>query len=336
MRIVFIIALTCYALLGFSQDHMTPETLWKLGRVSSIGLTKDNRSVVYRVSTPNVAENKSSSKTYILPLQGGNPKEVTDAESLVRNSRISPDGRYKISAGEVKINKVDGKDFYPTLDKSTVQIYDQLNYRHWDEWEDGAYSHIFIHQMTDGKAGAGKDIMEGLPYDAPQKPFGGDEDYLFSPDSKSILYVTKAKTGADYAQSTNTDIYQYDIATGKTTNLTDGMEGYDTAPAFSSKGTLAWLSMKRDGYEADKNDLIIKRGNERVNLTANWDGTVSGFEWSTDGTSLYFNAPVQGTLQLLVVNVPSGSKAKPVIKQLTSGQFDINGIVGQAGNTLVV
>ena len=336
MRILFIIAFSCSALLAIGQDRMTPETLWKLGRVSSIGLTKDNRSVVYRVSTPNLAENKSSSKTYVIPLQGGNPKEVVNVESLVPNSRVSPDGKYKISAGEVKIKKVFGKDFYPTLDKSNVQIYDQLNYRHWDEWEDGAYSHIFLHQMTNGKAGAGKDIMEGLPYDAPQKPFGGDEDYLFSPDSKSILYITKAKTGADYAQSTNTDIFLYDIATGKTTNLTGGMMGYDTAPAFSSKGALAWLSMKRDGYEADKNDLIVRRGDERINLTGNWDGTVSGFQWSADGSTLYFNAPVQGTIQLFAVNVPTGSKVKPVIKQITSGQFDINGIAGQAGNTLVV
>lgn len=336
MRIAFIIAFTCSTFLASAQSQMTPELLWKLGRVSAIGLTKDNRSVVYRVSTPNAAENKSSSKTYVIPLQGGNPKEVTDAGSLVANNRISADGKYMISAKEVKINKVYGKDFYPELSKSNVQIYDQLNYRHWDQWEDGAFSHIFLHSMENGKAGEGKDIMAGLPYDAPQKPFGGDEDYIFSPDGKSVLYVTKAKSGLAYAQSTNTDIYSYDIASGKTSNLTEGMMGYDMAPAFSSKGSLAWLSMKRDGFEADKNDLIISMGNRKVNLTENWDGSVSGFRWANDGSRIFFNAAVDGTQQLFVVNVPAGGKAKPAVKQITRGPFDISGIAGQAGNTLVV
>lgn len=336
MKIAFIIAFTCSSLLASAQSRMTPETLWKLGRVSAIGLTKDNRSVVYRVSTPNVAENKSSSKTFVIPVQGGTPKEVTDPASLVANNRLSADGKYMISARDVKIRKVYGKDFYPELSKSNVQIYDQLNYRHWDTWEDGAFSHIFLQPMVSGKPAEGKDIMSGLPYDSPQKPFGGDEDFIFSPDSKSVLYVTKAKTGADYAQSTNTDIFQYDIISGKTTNLTEGMMGYDLSPAYSVKGALAWLSMKRDGYEADKNDLIVSRGNVRVNLTKDWDGTVSGFQWSNDGSRLYFYAPVDGTQQLFVVNYPAGSKVKPAVRQITRGQFDISGIAGQAGNTLVV
>jgi dipeptidyl aminopeptidase/acylaminoacyl peptidase len=336
MRIAFIIAFTCASLFASAQGRMTPEILWKLGRVSAIGITKDKGSMVYRVSTPNVAENKSSSKAYVISLKGGAAKEVADPQSLVTNNRISADGKYMISAREVKMRKVYGKDFYPELSKSNVQIYDQLNYRHWDTWEDGAFSHILLQPMVNGKASEGKDIMSGLPYDAPQKPFGGDEDFIFSPDSKAVLYVTKAKTGTDYAQSTNTDIFSYDIASGKTTNLTEGMMGYDLAPAYSVDGALAWLSMKREGYEADKNDLIISSGGSRVNLTESWDGTVSGFQWSNDGSKLFFNAPVDGTQQLFVVNKPVGKKSKPIIRQITQGQFDIAGIAGQAGNTLVV
>src|SRR5690606_5110454 len=140
-----------------------------------------------------------------------------------------------------KIKKVTGKDHYPELDKSNVLIYESLHYRHWDTWEDGAYSHLFLHTLTGDQPGEGIDLMEGEPYDCPQKPFGGEEDFTFSPDSKYIVYVAKKKFGTEYAVSTNTDLYQYDIASGKTTNLTEGMMGYDISPAFSSTGALAWV-----------------------------------------------------------------------------------------------
>ena len=337
MKIASIILyLICFCLQTTAQGRMTPELLWKLGRVSGIGLTKDKNSVVYRVSTPNMDENKSSSKTYIIPVKGGTPVEVASADSFLSNNRISPDGKYMISNKEVKIKNVFAKDFYPELTKANVQVYDQLNYRHWDEWEDGAFSHIFLHTIADGKPGDGKDIMSGQLYDSPQKPFGGDEDFIFSPDSKSVLYVTKPKAGTAYAVSTNTDIFQYNIATGQTTNITEGMMGYDVAPAYSSTGMLAWLSMKRDGFEADKNDIITTIGRSTVNLTENWDGSVADFTWSNDGSKIYFTAAVDGTIQLFEVNYPAGTSRQPVVKQITKGDFDVNAIVGETGNTLVV
>ena len=337
MKIASIILyLICFSLQTTAQGRMTPELLWKLGRVSGIGLTIDKNSVVYRVSTPNMDENKSSSKTYVIPVKGGTPVEVASADSFLSNNRISPDGKYMISNKEVKIKNVFAKDFYPELTKANVQVYDQLNYRHWDEWEDGAFSHIFLHTIADGKPGDGKDIMSGQLYDSPQKPFGGDEDFIFSPDSKSVLYVTKPKAGTAYAISTNTDIFQYNIATGQTTNITEGMMGYDVAPAYSSTGMLAWLSMKRDGFEADKNDIITTIGRSTVNLTENWDGSVADFTWSNDGSKIYFTAAVDGTIQLFEVNYPAGTSRQPVVKQITKGDFDVNAIVGESGNTLVV
>ena len=190
-----------------AQGHMTPELLWKLGRITGIGITKDKKGVVYSVSTPDAEENKSNRKTYFVSLTGDSTKELAASDELTVNDRMSPDGKYMISAKDVKLRKVAGKDFYPELQKSNVQIYDGLGYRHWDEWEDGAYSHIFVHPVINGKPGEGKDIMSAQPYDCPQKPFGGNEDYIWSPDSKSIVYVTKPSSGTAYAVSTNTDIF---------------------------------------------------------------------------------------------------------------------------------
>jgi dipeptidyl aminopeptidase/acylaminoacyl peptidase len=335
-KIVFLFVFTIVVFSVFSQNNMIPELMWKLGRVSAVGITKDNNGVVYAVSTPDVEQNKSSRKLYYISLKGRIPRQIADSENLVTNDRISPDGKHILTAEDVKLENVFGKDFYPDLPKSSVQIYDQLNYRHWDEWEDGAFSHVFVHPMTNGKPGEGKDIMANQLYDVPQKPFGGDEDFIWSPDSKSVLYVTKPSTGTKYALSTNTDIFQYDIATGNTINLSKGMMGYDVNPAFSQQGTLAWLSMAREGYEADKQDILVKTPAGIINLTKNWNETVVSFKWSLDGKKIYFNAPIDGTVQLFEVNYPGLTKMSPVVHQITHGDFDVSGIVGQVGNTLVV
>jgi dipeptidyl aminopeptidase/acylaminoacyl peptidase len=319
-----------------SQNNLTPELLWKLGRVSAVGITRDNSGVVYAVSTPDIEQNKNVRKLFYISLNGSSARPIADSEQLVVNDRLSPDGKYSITSDDVKLKNVFGKDFYPDLQKSNVQIYDELNYRHWDEWEDGAYGHVLLHTIVNGKPGAGKDIMPGQAYDVPQKPFGGNEDFIWSPDSKSIIYVTKQLSGTKYALSTNTDILQYDLASGKTTNLSAGMMGYDVNPAFSSQGVLAWLSMKREGYEADKQDIVVKAPAGIVNLTKNWDGTVEGFKWSSDGKKIYFYAPLDGTLQLFEVNYPGLTKMAPVVRQVTKGDFDVSGIVGQVGNVMVV
>ena len=329
----------CFILLclltasSYAQNKMTPELLWQLGRVGGLTISPDGKQVVYSVSTPSISENKSSNKRYTILLAGGSPTELTNS-SLVPDKNISPDGKYQISVKDVKIQKVEGKDFYPEFDKSNVQIYDGLNYRHWDTWEDGAYSHLFV-SAVNGSA-APIDLMPNEPYDCPLKPSGGEEDYTWSPDSKYIVYATKKKEGTAYATSTNTDLYQYEIATGKTINLTESMMGYDTEPAFSTTGTLAWLSMKRDGYEADKNDIVVRTGNVTLNLTQQWDGHVNHFRWSADGKKIYFVAPIGGTTQLFEVDYPGLTKKMPVVKQITQGDFDVAGMIGQAGNTMVV
>src|SRR5687767_14361791 len=272
----FFLLISC---ITFSQDRMTPELLWQLGRVTGLGISKDGKYAVYSVSTPNAEENRSSRKTYMIPVEGGVATEISNADSILADINISPDGMYKLSHKEVKLKKITGSDHYPDLVKSNVYIYDNLNYRHWDTWEDGKFDHVFVTPVNN--PGGEKDIMSGEPYDSPQKPFGGDEDYIWSPDSRHIIYVTKKKYGKDYAVSTNTDLYEYDLMTGLTKNLTEKRVGYDIEPAFSKNGVLAWMSMRREGYEADKQDILASTGMGVANLTGHRDDIhAEGFRWN--------------------------------------------------------
>ncbi|TDE54944.1 S9 family peptidase [Flavobacterium sp. GT3P67] len=334
MKKILLIPLLMMSLTAMAQNVMTPELLWKLGRVTPLGISKDGKNIVYKVTTPSVQENKSDTKFYILPVNGGNPTEVKETKDLLKDKNISPDGKYIVYNEEVKIEKIHGKDFYPELEKSDVQIYDGLNYRHWDTWNEGKYNHVFYKENKEGAVGI--DILKGENFDSPQKPFGGDEDYIWSPDSKSILYVSKKKAGTDYAVSTNTNIFEYNLETGKTINRTEENLGYDIAPQFSPTGNLTWLQMKRDGYEADKNDLIVSFKGMKMNLTANWDGTVDHFIWSTDGKKIFFIAPINGTKQLFEVNFPGLTKIAINVHQITNGEFDVNDLVGFSGDNIIV
>ena len=334
MKKIIISCLIVLPAIVVAQTNLTPELLWKLGRVNPAGVSKNKQYIVYSVATPDATQNKNITKTYRININGGNAEEINNADTLVYNSHISPDGKWKLSDSEVKIMNVNGSDFYPDLTKSNVQIYNSLMYRHWDTWEDGKFSHIFLSSTNDADK---KDLMQGQQYDCPQKPFGGDEDYVWNPDGKHIVYVTKQKTGTAYAISTNTDLFEYNVETGETKNLTEGMIGYDVNPSYNKKGELAWLSMKREGYEADKNDLIVSNGITKMNLTeANDKINVESFKWSDDGSKIYFIAPLDGTLQLFEVNYPGKTKIAAVIHQITKGDFDVSSIVGEVGNTLFV
>lgn len=316
-----------------AQQKMTPELLWKLGRVSAIGITTDGKSIIYKVSTPSVDENKSASKFYIIPVNGGSAKEITEYKQLLKDKYVSPDGKLQLTHKEIKVEKINGKDFYPELEKATAQVYNGLDYRHWDSWNDGTHNHVGYHPVNDNEAFT--DIMPNEPYDAPQKPFGGEEDYTWSPDGKSIIYVAKKKAGTAYATSTNTDLYEYNLTSKQTKNLTPDNPGYDTHPVFSPQGDLTWLQMKRDGYEADKNDIIVRHKGRDINLTAGWDGTVDSFTWSEDGKKIYFSAAVDGTKQLFEVNFPGMTKIAITVKQVTDGMFDVNSIVGFSAGKII-
>ncbi|GAA4300406.1 S9 family peptidase [Compostibacter hankyongensis] len=345
----------------YAQNKMTPEQLWQLGRVDAEILTPEGQ-VVYGVTRYDATQNTSSRNLYSMALSGGLPRQLTTGgganvqalpggrlgfeqdgqwwemnadgsgarqqtheQALMSGIRMSPDGKHILFTRRVKAEKVSGADFYPDLPKSRVQIYTDLMYRHWDTWSDGTVSHLFYAAYADGKVSDTLDLMEGEPWSV--------ADYRWSPDGGAVVYVAKKKKGKAAALSTNTDIYRYNPVTGTTENLSEKIKGGDGQPAFSPDGRmLAWTSMKTDGYESDKNDLVVMDMKSRAlrNLTAAWDGTVSSFRWSEDGKSLFFTAPVDGTMQLLRTGLQGG------ITPVASGDFDINGILGQQGDTLVL
>lgn len=314
---------------------MTPEDLWKVKDVSANGLSKDAKHFYYTVNTPNMEENSFDKKYYKMPVEGGEAQEVSKEHmtSDMDDRNISPDGKYKLFHKSVKINQVLGKDLYDDLDKSNAYVFDALDFRHWDVYNDGSFNHVFYKNI---KTEEETDIMKAEPYYTPQAPFGGEEDYIWGPDSENIYYVSKKKAGTDYVLSTDTDIYKYNLKTQKTENLTAENEGYDTNPKFSKNGALAYLQMETPGYEADKNDIIVLENGVKQNLTANWDGTVLGYIWAENGKELYFNAPVDGTIQIFKVNYPGKTRIVPVVEQISKGRFDITGIVDQVGNKLLV
>ncbi|WP_339701045.1 S9 family peptidase [uncultured Marixanthomonas sp.] len=334
-KIILILSVMLSSSLMIGQQTMTPELLWQVKRLSVMGLDQDGSTIFFKVKTPNIKENDFDTKYFKMPASGGTIVEINEDAVNANDKNISPDGTYKLFDEEVQIEAIEGKDVYKNLEESNAYIFSDLDIRHWDKWQDGSYNHLF-YKEAGADDNTGTDIMPKQPYHTPQRPFGGDEDYIWSPDSKNIYYVSKKLKGKEYATSTNTDIYKYNLASKTTENITKDNKGYDTSPAFSSKGALTWLQMKADGYESDKNDIVVLENDVKQNLTAQWDGTVNSFLWNNDGTEVYFTAAVDGTIQLFKVNYPGKKRIAPVVKQLSKGQFDVTSIIAQKNNTLLV
>jgi len=320
---------------SMAQQVMTPEKLWEVKRMSVLGVSDDNSTIFYKLSLPNVEDNSFDSKYYKMPISGGEAIEIEKEEVTAKDKTISPDGTLKLFHKAVHLEDILSTDAYKNLPKSKAYIFTELDNRHWDQWSDGSFDHVFYKKIG-AEDDTATDIMPNEPYYTPQRPFGGDEDYIWSPDGKSIYYVCKKLKGTAYAKSTNTNIYKYDLDSRKTTNLTEDNQGYDTNPAFSNQGALAWLQMKTDGYEADKTDLVVLENGIKQNLTQQWDGTVGSFKWSKSGQTLYFTAPVEGTIQLFQVNYPGKKRMAPVVSQLSKGWFDVKNIVTELDGSLLV
>ena len=264
----------------------------------------------------------------ILSINVNNHQEtvVAECERGFEGFKIAPDGSSLVYISTIPVERPEhlGK-LFAGLDKTTGRINEDLMYRHWDNWVD-EIPHIYYVTLTNGKADMDKavDILDGEPYESPMRPWGGTEQYDYSPDSKLVAYTCRKKTGYDYAHSTNSDIYIYDIATRETRNISEDIMGYDQNPVFSHDGKMiAWESMERDGYEADKQRLMVMDlvTGKKTDLTEGFDYGVSNIRWSADDKSLAAVVMYRGTLEIFDFKFESGDQPR----QITAGVHDING-----------
>ena len=246
------------------------------------------------------------SQVWVMNADGTDRRQVSRVEGGVSGFLFSPSEKKVVLIGNVKYSR-DAADIYPDLPKATGRVIDDLMYKHWDEWVT-EIPHPFVGDFTGQEIVNVKDIMADEPFEAPMKPFGGVESFAWHPSEEMLVYVSRKKTGLEYAVSTNSDLYLYHLQTGETHNLTEGMMGYDTMPAFSPDGNyLAWLSMEHDGYESDKNRLFVLDCHTAVktDLTADWDYTIDEFAWNPDSKSLWFIAPHQGVAPVFEIDLKS-------------------------------
>lgn len=239
---------------------------------------------------------------------GSDLKQVSFVSEGLNDFKYSPDNLKVLYLKDVKIDKT-VQDIHQDLPKSNARLIDDLMYRHWDEWEDGLYSHIFISDYNNGNIKDGIDINPGEGWDTPMKPFGGMEQINWSPDSKQIVYATKKMRGKEYAISTNSEIYLYDLNAKSTVNITEGMMGYEFAPVFSPDGKyIAWTSMERDGYEADKLRIFIYNtaSKEKLYMSKEFDQNADGLEWTKDSKSIYFVSGIRATQEIFKLNLSDG------------------------------
>ena len=281
---------------------------------------------------------------FVYPDEDGKPQLwVTDAdgkgrtkltllEDGVQGFLFSPDEKKIIIVRNIKYSRT-AADLYPDLPQATGKVIDDLMYRHWDEWVT-EIPHPFVGDFTGADVVNLKDVMIDEPYEAPMKPFGGVEQLAWTPDSRGLVYTSRKKTGLDYAISTNSDLYLYDLQSGVTKNLTEGMKGYDTNPSFSPDGRyMAWLSMERDGYEADKNRLFVMdmQTGEKQDLTKDWDYTIEEFAWRPDSKSIVFISYYQGGAPVFEISLKDKS-----VKTLDEGIYDYTGLAVVDNNRVVV
>ncbi len=261
---------------------------------------------------------------------GENSRQITDIQDGITGYEYSPDGKHLIYTAEVKL-KDQVADIYPDLPLSSGRINNDLMYRHWDQWVD-TYSHVFYAKLTDDVITDGKDIMEGENWESPVRPFGGMEQVAWAENGQSILYCCRKKVGKDYATSTNTDIYKYVIATGNTINLTEGMMGYDLNVTVSPDGSkMAWESMERDGYEADKQRLFVMdltNGNKK-DYSVGFDQNATSLTWADDGNTIYFISDINATDQIYSLSLSNGT-----ITKITSGRHNFVSLA-VAGDRLI-
>jgi dipeptidyl aminopeptidase/acylaminoacyl peptidase len=354
--------------------QVSPEVLWAFGRIGNVCVSPDGKRIAYTVTWYSIPENRSNSDMYIMDVDGGNQKQLTQtpgresalswlpsgkAVAFLREGKlwnIDPDRGTETQISDIepsideyiyaptgdkilfviatKVEKCTGSEIYPDLDKAKVYMYEELMYRHWDSWKDGNYSHIYVGEVKNGKVTGVEDIMPGEPYHAPLKPFGGTEELAWSPDGKTIVYTCKKLSGKEYAFQTNSDLFAYDVDRKQTQLLTPDLPGYDRCPLFSPDGKkLLWLSMKRPGFESDKERIMVMDWpSDRTtirDLSESLDASPSSLCWAADGNAIYFTAPYQEAHQICKLDM-----IHHTISRLTNGDHDYQN-VQIAGDRLI-
>lgn len=249
-------------------------------------------------------DESGKTQIFMMNADGSATKRVSNVENGVECFEISPDESKIIYASPIKAFNKD-ENLFKDLPKATGRVVNDLMYKHWDEWVT-EIPHPFLADFSENGLSNAIDIMEGEPYECPMRPFAGAEAFAWAPDSKSLVYVSRKLTGKEYAFSTNSDLYLYDIASKATSNLTEGIEGYDTDPVFSPDGkTLAWLSMKTPKYESDKKRLMVLDMDSRAmrDLTADWDWWPEQIAWAPKGDKIWFAGYYQGVEPIFTIDV---------------------------------
>jgi len=261
---------------------------------------------------------------------GSEAIQITEVKGGISGFKYSPDGTKLLYTADVKM-KQDVHDLFPDLPKANAYLENDLMYKHWDEWVQ-TVPHPFVADLKNGKIENAVDLVAGEPFESPMKPFGGIEQLDWSPDSKIVAYTCRKKIGKEYALSTNSDIYFYNVETKQTENKTEGMMGYDQNPVFSPDGKwMAWESMERDGYEADKSRLFLLNleTGEKTDQSVNFDQNSGNLSWSADSKSIYFISCWKALTQVYRLDI-----AANIIIPITSGVQDY-AFVAEAGNKLV-
>lgn len=269
-----------------------------------------------------LSSESGSSQVWEMNPDGTGRKQLSNYDGNIEGFAFSPDEKKILFISQVK-TVPSTKDKYPDLDKTTGLVITDLMYKHWDEWVTTA-PHPFVADFDGEKISNPVDIMEGEPFESPMKPFGGIEQLAWNTTSDKVAYTSRKKVGKEYSLSTNSDVYEYDLKTKETRNLSEGIMGYDTNPQYSPDGkSIAWQSMEHDGYESDQNRLMVMdlESGKKTFVSKDFDSNVDAFCWSNDSKTIYFTGVWHAKTQIYAADV-----ANCTVKQITEGQHDYSGV----------